>query len=162
MSGYLSERVDDLQQGADDLAAGDEVRKQTAILKAIAEEMGVGRDGWYDGAAELDAGETSEDDGTATYNYYREVTVKDGVDPTDQRVNLGLEADTVALLNVGGPVLAHLKSPGEDHSGIPASSEKVIVSGTDGINTRTVWLETQDSAGGDVTVDLFVIESGDD
>jgi hypothetical protein len=41
-------------------------------------------------------------------------------------------------------------------------SEKVIVSGTDGINARTCWFETDDSAGGDVSFDVFAIESGDD
>mgnify|MGYP006305944437 CR=1 FL=1 len=37
--GYLDDRVDDLQQGLDDLAAGDELAQTNALLAIVAAEL---------------------------------------------------------------------------------------------------------------------------
>ena len=157
--GYLDDRVDQLQSGLDDLAAGDEIDKTNALLAIIASELtGDSVEGYYqDGFESLDPGETASSTGTAEYSS-REGLIAS----TDQTAvsSWGFQADTIAVRDVEDDLQVAFKDPdGADDAWITVepSDSPFVLSGVYGVKASKMWYRAADSAAGQHTFNIITV-----
>lgn len=156
---WFDERVDDLQQGIDDLAAGDELRQTNALLAIVAAELtGESVQHYYqEGFEPTDAGES--DDGRRTAQY----SSREGITATDspQSSNWGFTADTIVIRSIDDELAVAFKDPNQhDDATITLKPEDspFVLSGVYGINTSKMWYQVGSNAAGDHAFDLLAVK----
>jgi len=157
--GYLDERVDDLQQGIDDLAAGDEIRQTNQLLAILIEQMGGSSSNSYfqDGFEETAPGETSDGRRTATYSSVEGLPAT--VEAAD--VTWGFIADTVVVRDLDQAAQVAFKDPdqhGDAWITIDPADSPFVVSGVYGIATSKMWFKRPDSTASDHTFSLLSVK----
>jgi len=156
--GYLDDRVDQLQSGIDDLAAGDEVDRTNALLAVIAAELTDQPTSYYEDGFEPTApGESDDGRTTATYSSVEGVTAK--TDPRTQ--DWGFQADTVVVRNIDDELAIAFKDPSRHDDAtitlVPEDSPFVL-SGVYGIATKKMWFQQGPAAAGDHSFDLLAVK----
>ena len=155
--GWFDERVDELQQGVDDLAPGDEIRRTNQLLAVLVRQMGGdAADSYFESGYEpREPGESDDGRTTATYTSQEGITAQDDV----QRVNFGLTADTVVLRNVDDTLGIAFKDPSRHDDAVitvePADSPFVL-SGVYGIAASSMWYESGSTSSHDF--DLLAVK----
>jgi len=155
--GWFDERVDDLQQGVDDLAAGDEIRQTNQLLAILVRQMtDESADNYFlDGFEPSEPGESDEGRTQATYSSQEGITAADDV----ERVNFGLKADTVVLRNITDTLGVAFKDPARHDDAVitvePADSPFVL-SGVHGIAASSMWYESGSTSSHDF--DLLAVK----
>jgi hypothetical protein len=144
--GYFDDRLEELQQGADDLAAGDEIRRTNQLLSILVEEIAGGQESYFEsGFEEREPGESDDGRNTAVYTSRRGITASD----SPQSVNFGLTADTVVIRNLGGPVGVAFKDPTQyDDAIITVTPDQTpfVLAGVYGISASKMWFESADTS----------------
>ena len=156
--GYLDERVSDLQQGLDDLAAGDELAQTNQLLAILIDEMRDGSDSYYqDGFEETAPGETDEGRRTATYSSVEGLPAE--TEP--QSVTWGFIADTVVVRDLDDTARVAFKDPTEYSDAwmtVQPADSPFVISGVYGIATSKMWFERPDSTDADHAFNLIAVK----
>lgn len=154
--GYLGERIDQLQEGADDLTAGDEAARTNQLLAILVKEI-VGDDvGYFESGFESrEPGESDDSRNTSVYTSRRGVTADD----SGGSINFGLTADTVVIRNLGGPIGVAFKNPAQHDDAIitvTADQTPFVLAGVYGISASKMWYESGDTSAYDF--DLLAVK----
>jgi len=157
--GYLDDRLDQLQQGADDLAAGDEIRRTNQLLTLLLLEQTGERDVHYfeDGFESTPPGESEDQNRTPEYASLEGVTVTGEL----STLSWDFEAESVAIRSTGdNPVRVAFKDPADhDDAFITLSSGDIpfVFSGLFGLRARGMWFQRPSNVA-DYNMDVLTVK----
>jgi hypothetical protein len=156
--GYLDDRVDDLQQGLDDLAAGDELAQTNALLAIVAAELTDRPTSYYqDGFEPTAPGESDDARQTAQYTSRESITATDSPDTQ----NWGFEADTIVIRNITDELAVAFKDPAQSEDAtitVTTDDDPFVLSGVYGIRTAKMWYQQGNGAAGPADFDLLAVK----
>lgn len=141
---WFDERAEDLRQGLDELAAGDEIEQTNQLLAILVDELTDedAEEYWSDGFEPTAPGEPDDGQSTATYSSEEGITAQ--TDSTGE-VIFGLTAETVVIRNIDDELEVAFKDPTQHDDAVITVKPKdspFVISGVNGIHASKLWYKS--------------------